>query len=119
MASLLVKLGDTDLTISNPQEDIRGRWVIDRNGEEIGYIDDLLIDDQGRNVRFLQIASGVVGVDAQTFLVPIDAITEMDDDEIVIDQTRGRIASAPKYDPDVAYDEEFYSNVCRYYGYSP
>ncbi|MBW3633728.1 MAG: PRC-barrel domain-containing protein [Chloroflexi bacterium] len=114
-----MKLGDTDLTISDPQEDIRGRWVIDRNGEEIGFIDDLLIDDQERNVRFLQIASGVVGVGAQTFLVPIDAITEMDDDEIVIDLTRGRIASAPKYDPNVAHDQEYYGNVCRYYGYPP
>ena len=48
----LMRLSDTELTVADPAEDIRGRTVVDRNGEEIGDVDDLLLDDHGKRVRF-------------------------------------------------------------------
>ncbi len=116
----LVRLGDTDLTVNDPREDIRGRTVVDRNGEEIGHVDALLIDDQERKVRFLQIASGgILGIGAQTFLVPVDAVTRVGPDQVVVDQTGKHIAGAPKYDPDLTYDEGYYGDLYGYYGYGP
>ena len=40
----LMRLSDTELTIANPAEDIRDRTVVDRDGKDIGEVEDLLID---------------------------------------------------------------------------
>ena len=37
-------LRDSDLTVADPDEDIRGRTVKDKDGKEMGRIDDLLFD---------------------------------------------------------------------------
>jgi sporulation protein YlmC with PRC-barrel domain len=54
----LVRLSDTELTMADGADDIRGRDVVDISGEELGEVDDLLIDDGERKVRFLEVASG-------------------------------------------------------------
>jgi sporulation protein YlmC with PRC-barrel domain len=119
-ASRLVKLGDTDLTVADPREDIRGRTVVDRAGEEVGHVDALLIDDRERKVRFMRVASGgFLGLGATTFLIPVDAITGIGEERVVIDQTRKHLAGAPAYDPDLAYDQDYYGDVYGYYGYGP
>ena len=116
----LVKLGDTDLTVANEAEDIRGRTVVDRNGEELGHVDALLIDDRESKVRFLRIASGgILGIGETTFLLPVDAVTQITADRVVVDQTRERVAKAPTYDPELTYDREYYGGLYGYYGYGP
>lgn len=67
----LVKLGDTDQTIARGDEDIRGRKVKDKNGEDIGKVDDLLVDVRENKVRFLEVASGgLLGLGATTSFIP-------------------------------------------------
>lgn len=53
----LSKLSDRGQTMANPADDIRGRKVKDKDGHDVGRVDDLLIDDQDRKVRFLRIES--------------------------------------------------------------
>lgn len=119
-ASQLVKLGDTHLTVRSPLEDVRGRTVIDQSGDEIGHVDALLIDDQERKVRFLQVASGgVLGIGEQRFLVPVDAVLGVDDEWLVIDQTGERVAGSPGYDPNLVYDRDYFGDLYSYYGYAP
>ena len=118
----LVKLGDTDLTVSDPREDIRGRTVIDQAGEKIGKVEGLMIDERESKVRFLQIgAGGFLGLGEDTFLIPVDAITNIDDDNVSVDQTRERIAGGPTYDPALAADDDssFWDTAYGYYGYTP
>jgi len=116
----LVRLENTGLTVGDPREDIRGRTVIDRNGDEIGHVDALLIDDRKRNVRFLEVASGgIFGIIAQKFLVPVDAITRVGPDQVMVDQTSKQIAGAPRYDPGLTYDQGYYADLYGYYGYPP
>ncbi len=118
--SRLVKLGDTNLAVRDPREDVRGRIVIDQSGDEIGHVDGLLIDDQERRVRFLQVASGgILGLGEQRFLVPVDAVLGLDDNQLVIDQTGEHVAGSPGYDPDLVYDREYYDDLYSYYGYTP
>jgi sporulation protein YlmC with PRC-barrel domain len=115
----LVKLSDTNLTLANRAEDIRGRDVLDTAGEDIGKVDDLLIDEQEQKVRFLQVSSGgFLGLGATKFLIPVDAITRMTEDAVYISQARERLAGAPRYDPSLV-DERYLSDVYGYYGYSP
>lgn len=115
----LLKLSDTDMTLASAAEDIRGRKVVDANGEDVGDVDDLMIDDTEKKVRFLRVASGgFLGMGAQKFLIPVDAIKQIKDDKVVVSHDRETIAGAPAYDPDVV-DERYYTNVYGYYGYGP
>lgn len=115
----LIKLSDSNLTVADPAEDVRGRKVLDAARDEIGHVDDLLIDDQEHKVRFLRVASGgFLGLGESTFLLPIDAIKSIDDEHVHIDQSRERVAGAPRYEPDLE-DDSYYDNVYGYYGYAP
>jgi sporulation protein YlmC with PRC-barrel domain len=51
-------IGDDNLQTNNPAEDVRGRKVLDRAGEDIGHVDNLLVDDREHKVRFLCVAAG-------------------------------------------------------------
>lgn len=115
----LVKLSDANLTVADSNVDIRGRSVVDRNGDEIGTVDDLLIDDREQRVRFMQVASGgFLGLGETKFLIPVDAITRLGDDTVHIDQTRERVAGAPRYDPALVSDT-YWAETYGYYGYRP
>ena len=115
----LVRLSDTDLTLADRAEDIRGRTALDMAGEELGEIDDLLIDEREQKVRFLEVKSGgFLGLGATKFLLPVDAITRITDDAVSINQSRERVAGAPTYDPTLV-DERYVSDVYSHYGYPP
>jgi sporulation protein YlmC with PRC-barrel domain len=116
----LVKLGDTDLTVADPAEDVRGRKVYDKNGDEIGKVDDLMIDKETNKVRFLAMESGgFLGIGEHHFLIPVDAITRVTSDGVYIDQTKEQIAGAPRYDPAVVPTDTYWNDLYGYYGYSP
>ena len=36
-----------------------------------------------------------------------------------VDQTRSRVAEAPRYDPDLIDQSDYYSELYDYYGYTP
>jgi len=50
----LHRLSDSNLTVKDPDADVRGRKVLDKAGEEIGSVDDLTIDDS----RIVQAPAG-------------------------------------------------------------
>jgi sporulation protein YlmC with PRC-barrel domain len=54
----LRSISDDKLETSDPAEDVRGRRVLDNTGQDIGEVDDLLVDDRQHKVRFLCVASG-------------------------------------------------------------
>lgn len=119
-AGILLKLSDTSLTFADPAEDIRRRKVLDKDGEEIGDVDDLLVDGREKKVRFLQVASGgFLGLGETRFLIPVDAITRISDDAVHISQTREHIAGAPRYDPALVVDERYLGDIYGHYGCSP
>jgi sporulation protein YlmC with PRC-barrel domain len=115
----LIRLSDTDLILVKRSEDIRARDVLDMAGEELGEVDDLLIDEQERKVRFIEVASGgFLGLGATKFLIPVDAIRRVTEDAVYISQSRERVAGAPRYDPDFV-DQRYISDVYGHYGYPP
>jgi len=119
----LRRLSDTELTVADPAEDIRDRKVVDRDGEELGEVDDLLIDERDKRVRFLEVASGgFLGIGEKKFLLPVEAITRISEDTVYVNQTRQHIVGAPAYDPDLIHEdagEGYYGDVYKYYGYPP
>jgi sporulation protein YlmC with PRC-barrel domain len=116
----LLRLSETDQTIADPDADVRGRTAVDRDGEEIGRIDDLLIDDGQKKVRFLRIGSGgFLGIGKEHVLVPVDAVSSVQADVVRIDEERARLTDAPGYDPEVTYDAAYYGDVYGWWGYGP
>src|SRR3954465_5476176 len=102
----LIRLGQTDLAVARPGEDIRGRKVVDSNGDAIGDIEELLIDDTEKRVRFIEVASGgFLGIGETRFLIPVDAVKKVEHDVIHVDRSRQDVMSAPHYDPELTNEE--------------
>ena len=116
----LIRLGDSGQMLADPAEDIRGSRVHDRDGEEIGKIDDLLIDEDEGKVRMVRIEEGgFLGIGSTPFFLPVDAITSIADGEVHVDQTRSRVAEAPRYDPELTDQSDYFSELYDHYGYAP
>lgn len=115
----LQTLKDADMTTLHADEDIRSRHVVDQHGDDIGKIDDLLIDEDEHRVRFLQVASGgFLGIGKTRTLIPVEAITSISEDEVRIDQSREHVAGAPDYDPELV-DDDYFGSLYGYYGVTP
>lgn len=116
----LVRLSDTDFTLGASEEDIRGHRVFDGSGEEIGHVNDLLVDEREVKVRFLEVAAGgFLGLGERKFLIPVDAVTRIERDEVHVDQTREHVIAAPEYDPEVVQEETYWNDLYGYWGYAP
>lgn len=120
--SALIDLDDTDLTVANPREDVRGEQVFDRHGDDVGKVDGLLIDQREQRVRFLQVGSGgFLGLGKKERLIPVDVVTGLDDDGLHIDMARDKVADSPTYDPAVVDSMEYgsYGSYYDHYGATP
>lgn len=113
----LHRLEDSDLQLADPNADIRGKKVRELAGEEIGKVHDLLIDEEERKVRFIEVSSGgVLGIGDTKFLLPVEAVTAVMDDEIRINQARTQVVGSPRYDPNLIEPPDL-DELYRYYGY--
>lgn len=120
VTSKLLSVQDAGLTIENPAEDIRGRDVVDAAGEKIGHVKDLLIDDSEHKVRLMEIGhGGILGIGESKVLVTIDSIDRIDEEVVHVNQTRERIAGAPRYDPELVEERDYYGSLYGYYGVGP
>ncbi|MEO7060237.1 MAG: PRC-barrel domain-containing protein [Lapillicoccus sp.] len=113
-------LGDRGHTVDGSANDVRGREVKDKHGEGIGKVADLLVDDHENKVRFLLVEhGGFLGFGEKATLIPVDAITTITEDSVLIDQSRERVGAAPGYDPDLVDDRPYHSSIYTHYGYAP
>ncbi len=113
-------ISDEGLTVSDDAEDVRGRKVLDVADRDIGNVDDLLVDHGKHIVRFLRVAAGgFLGLGETKFLIPVDAITAVDDESVHVNQTREHVASGPRYDPDLINKPHHLNDVYDHYGFLP
>ncbi|PZS28053.1 MAG: PRC-barrel domain-containing protein [Pseudonocardiales bacterium] len=116
----LYTLGDRGQTVDGSANDVRGREVKDKDGNGIGKVAELLVDDREEKVRFLVVEhGGFLGFGETKTLIPVDAVTKITEDEVLINQSRDRVAAAPGYDPDLVDDRPYHSSVYGHYGYAP
>jgi sporulation protein YlmC with PRC-barrel domain len=115
----ILRLSDSGLTPASAEQDIRGRKVIDSDGREVGVVDELMIDDAEKKVRFLRVeAGGFLGFGGRKFLVPVDAIHKIDAERVQIDRSCDNLKDAPAYDPDLISEAEI-MKLYGYYGLPP
>ncbi|WP_328474461.1 PRC-barrel domain-containing protein [Actinoplanes sp. NBC_00393] len=116
----LVELGDSGQMLADPDQDIRGRKVLDRDGNEIGKVDDLLIDQEEQKVRLLRVEhGGLFGIGATALFIPVETVERVTDDKVGIDRSRVQVADAPQYDPEVVDRDQQMAGLYDYYGYAP
>ncbi len=121
---LLLGLSKEGLTVADRAEDVRGYRVSDKDGHDIGEVDELIVEDGKHIVRFLRVAAGgFLGLGAAKFLIPVDAITSIDNSPdnttVHIDRTHEHVASGPPYDPDLINKPLHLTSVYEHYGLFP
>jgi uncharacterized protein YrrD len=84
-------------------------------------VEDLYADAEERKVRFLDVsAGGFLGLGERRFLVPVEAVSEVrEDGVVVVDQKRRRVAESPLFDADVVPQPPYQDVLYEYYGYLP
>jgi sporulation protein YlmC with PRC-barrel domain len=116
----LYTLGDRGQTIDGSANDVRGRDVKDKDGNGIGTVADLLLDDREHKVRFLLVEhGGFLGFGQTKSLIPVDAIAKITEDEVLLRQSRELVAAAPVYDPALIDDRLYHTSIYTYYGCAP
>lgn len=115
-----MRLIDTDETVAQRVSDIRGRRVLDKDGQALGKSDALLLDEEDQKIRFIEVASGgFLGLGQAKSIFPVDAITEITDQDVHINQTAGHVGGAPAYDPALVDQLPFWEDTYGYYGILP
>ena len=113
----LIKLRDSTLVRDATAKALLDSDVYDRDGEKIGTVKDLYLDEEDKDVRFLDVgAGGLLGLGEKHFMVPMEAVTDTGS-VVTIEQSREKVEGSPELDtkgvPEDAYQHEVYD----YYGY--
>jgi len=100
-----------------------GDAVVNPSGENLGRIEELMIDlDQGRVAYAVLSFGGFLGIGSKLFAVPFEALElDAENKRFVLDTPREKLEQAPGFDkdqwPDFA-DPSFGREVYGYYGVS-
>ena len=98
----LIRLSDSEFILEDRAHDIRGLDVYDEGGQEIGTVEDLYIDEEERKVRFLDVgAGGFLGLGEKNSLIPVEAVREVNEEGVVVDQSREKVVDSPPFETNV------------------
>lgn len=115
----LIRLSDSEFILEDKTRDIRGLDVYDTAGEEIGTVEGLYIDEEERKVRFLDVgAGGFLGLGEKNFLIPVEAVREVNEEGAVVDESRDKVVDSPPFDTSVVPQAPYQRDIYDYYGYA-
>jgi sporulation protein YlmC with PRC-barrel domain len=103
---------------------ITGDKVRNADGDDLGHLEEIVIDLEGGRVSYAVLASGgFLGLGDKFFAIPWDLLTvDTDNKELVLDVSKETIQNAPGFDkdnwPDTT-DRSWIVDVYRYYGRGP
>jgi sporulation protein YlmC with PRC-barrel domain len=103
---------------------LTGDDVVNRQGEKLGRIDDIMIDVPSGRVAYVVMSSGgLLGIGEKLFAIPFNALTlDTDNHCFVLDAPKERVLQAPGFDkehwPQMA-DPTWARQVHGYYGTRP
>lgn len=100
---------------------LRDTSVVNTAGEDLGTIEDLMIDPNAGRIQYAVLDfGGFLGIGDKLFAVPLEAFTvDTANERLTLDVTKDRLESAPGFDksnwPSTA-DPAFVENVYDFYG---
>jgi sporulation protein YlmC with PRC-barrel domain len=92
--------------------DWRGRTVVDRDGEKIGTLKEIYLDESERPA-WASIHTGLFGL--RQSMAPLSE-AQLDGDEVRLPYARDQVTDAPNVDPDVQLTAEEEDRLHRHYG---
>ena len=101
-----------------------GDPVVNPRGENLGKIEDLVIDPKTSRIDYAVLSfGGFLGMGDKLFAVPMQALKLSREDKwFILDVDKERLKNAPGFDkdhwPDTS-DRAFGTKVYTYYGYEP
>jgi uncharacterized protein (TIGR02271 family) len=96
-------------------ESWRGRDLIDRDGDEVGSIGDVYLDDRTGQPEWLTVKTGLFGL-RESFVPAAEARAE--GDTVRVPYEKSQVKDAPNVDTDGALSHEEESRLYRHYGLS-
>jgi sporulation protein YlmC with PRC-barrel domain len=108
----LVRLDDFEGEIEEHWQDARGLKVLDKNGDEVGTVEDLYIYEEAQAVHLLK-----VEIEGRHVLIPIDAATNVTEEGVEVEQDKGTIMESPEHDSEDVPDLEASRAAYAHYGY--
>ncbi len=103
---------------------ITGDPVKNTNGDDLGNIEEIVIDlDSGRVAYTVLAAGGFLGLGEKFFAIPWDMVSvDMDNKEVILDIDKDLLEKAPGFDKDnwpATSDRTHLGDVYRYYERTP
>lgn len=107
-----------DEQLSKLEEKYDGYTVNDRDGDKIGKVDELFVDDTDRE-EYIGVKMGLLGLSGTT-LIPME-IARVDERDRVIEvaESKERVKDAPTYSNDNEVNDEFEDTIRDYFGLAP
>jgi hypothetical protein len=110
---------------ARPQDDLRSRSVLDRRDRLLGYVANLYVDEDEKQLRFLDVVTeGFLGLGRKHHLVPVEALIPAADaarrgfhGAIGLQVDREAVEQSPTMpNPLAGPDPEFQEAIRQYYG---
>ena len=101
-SSNLTKLSELDVPLEESWQDTRGLDVYDITDEQIGSVEDLYVDREARQPRFVVVsAGGVLGVGKKHFLIPVEKVSrDMSEERVTVTEPKDKVMNSPEFDLD-------------------
>ena len=97
------------------EERYEGYKVYDNNGESIGKVDDLFVDEQDRE-EYVGVKMGLFGLSGTT-LIPLEIMRVNDRDRVIeVSESKEHVKDAPQYSDDDEIDVSFEERIRSHFG---
>ena len=104
-----------DEGLNNLEGKYDGYTVYDRDGDKIGKVDELFVDENDRE-EYIGVKTGLFGLSGTT-LIPIEVVSVDDGEKFLrVDATKERIKDAPNYSNEDDIGPEYENNVLQHFG---
>ena len=118
----LSRSGLSAADLENLDDDLSGRTVYDRTGEEVGTLEDVLVDTVQLKAPFVLVSwGGLLGIGKQQRLVPLEVIDQVTPEGIYLSGDKELVKSGPVYHDDLSRPdaEAHYAEVYAAYRIKP
>ena len=106
---------DDDERMRELEERYEGYEVYDRNGEKIGKVDDLFVDETDRE-EYIGVKMGLFGLSGTT-LIPMEMVRVNDQDRAIeVSDSKEHVKDAPTYSDDDDVTGEFEDRIRSHFG---
>jgi sporulation protein YlmC with PRC-barrel domain len=100
----------------DPQSTV-GKEVYSSDGANVGHVSDLV--EQDGKPTFLNVKeNGLFGIGAENFLVPLNAITGVEGDQVTVNRSREDLVGIPAHDGHEPHSPSYFQSLFTWWGSS-